>query len=204
MPQKNTIKEYAPHSYYHLYFRGANKQKIFLEATDYHYFLSLLDRYLSSRTAISKTGVVYPNYRTAIELLAYCLMTNHVHMLIYQSDDDQGVRKFMSSLLTSYSKYFNLKYRHTGSVFESRYKAKRIQDDSYLTHISRYIHMNPRHWQTYKHSSLKFVFADMCPEWLSLEHITGSFANLNDYLAFLTEYQKNKDDLQAIKDQLSN
>jgi len=140
MPQKNTIKEYATHSYYHVYTRGANKQKLFLEAADYHHFLALFERCLSPKEAVSKTGIVYPNYNADIKLLSYCLMTNHIHLLVYQTDDAQSLRKLMSSLMTSYSKYFNLKYHHVGSVFESRYKAKRIGNDSYLTHISRYIY----------------------------------------------------------------
>jgi len=204
MPQKNTIKEYAPDSYYHIYFRGANKQKLFLEAADYYYFLSLLDRYLSRRKVTSKTGVAYPNYRENIKLLSYCLMANHVHLLIYQANEAQAIRKLMSSLMTSYSKYFNLKYHCRGSVFESRYKAKRIDNDSYLSHISRYIHMNPRRWEAYRHSSLRFVFADTVPEWLTTEPITSNFKGREDYLNFLREYQKNKEELELIKYQLAN
>lgn len=204
MPQKNTIKEYAPQSYYHVYFRGMNKEKLFLDAADYRYFLSLFERYLSVEHAVSKTGVPYPNYRNDIRLLAYCLMTNHVHLLLYQLDDSWALRKLMSSLMTSYSKYFNLKYKRVGSVFESRYKAKRIDDDSYLIHISRYIHMNPRRWLTYKHSSLQFVLRDNCPEWLDQSEIVSSFRNRADYEAFLMDYQENKVILETLKYQLAD
>lgn len=204
MPQKNTLKEYAPHSYYHVYFRGVNKDKLFLESADYHHFLSLFARYMSAKQAISKTGVVYPNYHKDIKLLAYCLMSNHAHLFLYQLDDAHTLRKLMSSLMTSYSKYFNRKYKRVGSVFESRYKAKRIDDDSYLTHISRYIHMNPRRWQGYRYSSLRYAFNESQPEWLSLNEITKDFKDRVDYLNFLLEYQGNKDALEAIKYQLAD
>ena len=164
MPQRNTIKEYVSDSYYHIYFRGVNKSKLFFEAPDYHYFLSLFDRYLSKRQTKSKTGVLYQKYNKEIQLEAYCLMNNHVHMFIYQGHNEQALSKFMSSIMTSYGKYLNIKYRRVGSVFESRYKAKRIDDDSYFIHISRYIHMNPRYWQTYRNSSLRYVYAEPCPE----------------------------------------
>ncbi len=204
MPQKNTLKEYAPHSYYHVYFRGANKQKLFVEAADYHYLLSLFARYLSAKKAVSKTGVPYPNYRGDIKLLAYCLMTNHVHLLVYQAENAQTLRKFMSSLMTSYGKYFNHKYQHVGSVFESRYKAKRIDDDSYLIHISRYIHMNPRRWQAYRHSSLRYAFSENYPDWLDIKEVTNNFKDRADYRNFLLEYQGNKESLEAIKYQLAD
>lgn len=106
--------------------------------------------------------------------------------------------------MTSYSKYFNAKYRRYGSVFESRYKAKRIDNDSYLSHISRYIHMNPRRWQTYSYSSLKFVFSENCPEWLSLQDITHAFIDREDYFSFLHDYQQNKEVLEELKDQLAD
>ena len=204
MPQKDTVKEYAPESYYHVYTRGVNKQKIFLEASDYRYFLSLLERYLSAKRAVSKTGVPYPNYGQSAKLLAFCLMTNHIHMLVYQADDAQVLRKLMSSVMTSYSKYFNLKYRRVGAVFESRYKAKRVDDDAYLTHIARYIHMNPRRWSSYRYSSLPFAFSDDCPAWLSLADVTSSFKNRQEYLQFHADYQQNKDALEALKHQLAN
>lgn len=204
MPQKNTLKEYQPDSYYHVYSRGINKQKIFLEAADQRYFISLFERYLSGKKAISKTGELYPDFSQDIKLLSYCLMPNHVHLLLYQLEDRQALRHFMSSLMTSYSKYFNYKYRRVGSVFESRYKAKRIDAEGYLAHISRYIHMNPRRWETYRYSSLSYVFNRPIPPWLAIQDTLEGFINREDYLQFLRDYQTNKDLLEVIKDQLAD
>ena len=204
MPQKNTIKEYIPNSYYHIYTRGANKQKIFLEPADYNYFLALFERYLSGNKVFSKTGVVYPDYSKEIKLLSYCLMPNHIHIMLFQYDNPREIRKFMSSLMTSYSKYFNLKYKRLGSVFESRYKAKRIDNDSYLIHLSRYIHMNPRRWRGYKYSSLRYVFDPKVPRWLYLSEILDGFNDSDEYIKFLLDYQENKDQLEIIKAQLAD
>ena len=203
MPQKNTIKEYVAESYYHIYTRGINKQKIFCDAADYDYFLHLFDRYLSGKAKVSKTGVIYPNYSQELDLVAYCLMANHLHILVFQYDNPEIIKKFMSSILTSYSKYFNKKYRRAGSVFESRYKAKRIDDDSYLIHISRYIHMNPRRWLTYKYSSLRCIFDESPPKWLKPGIITSQFDDRQEYIEFLEDYQDNKDSLEEIKHQLA-
>lgn len=203
VPQKNTIKEYAADSYYHVYLRGVAKQKIFEDHVDYRYFESLIERYLSKQKKISKTGIAYPNYRNDISLLSYCLMTNHLHLVLYQHDNLDSLKKFMASLLTSYSKYFNLRHKRVGSLFESRYKAKRIDNNTYLIHISRYVHMNPRRWQNYRYSSLQYVHESHAPDWLNDEYITSVFNTRGAYLSFLEEYQEHKDMLEDVKYQLA-
>jgi hypothetical protein len=70
-PQKNAIKLFSPESSYHIYARGSSKQAVFLDATDYKYFIGLLEQYLSDKIVLSKTGDNYPNYRNKLELLAY-------------------------------------------------------------------------------------------------------------------------------------
>lgn len=156
MPSKNIRKEYMSNSYYHIYSRGGNKQKLFNEDIDYKYSLGLFERYLSDKPVVRKTGGIYPNFLGDIDIVAYCLMSNHFHLLIYQTGTHH-LEKFMCSIMTSYSRYFNLEYKRTGPVFESRYKAARIDQETYLQYITRYIHLNPRLWQRYKYSSLKVL-----------------------------------------------
>lgn len=203
MPQKNTTKEKVPESYYHVYARGSSKQPVFLEAADYKYFLSLFARYLSEEPAVSKTGVPYPHYSEAIELLAYCLMRNHFHLLVYQTEAIT-LEKLMRSIMTSYSRYFNLKYKRSGAVFESRYKAKRIIQQSYLEHISRYIHLNPRGWRSYRYSSLKYYTEATSPVWLRPGKITRLFSNQEAYYAFVRDYEATRNTLSEIKHQLAD
>lgn len=203
MPIRNVSKQQAPESYYHIYARGANRQKIFPEAADYKYFLSLLERYLSPKPAISKTGVAYPHFREKVEVLAYCLIGNHFHLYIFQQDTP-FLEKFMRSLMTSYSRYFNLKYKRTGPVFESRYKAVRTDNDSYLQHISRYIHLNPRLWQTYRYSSLGYYRDGKEPIWLDTSRILELFNSREDYLDFVADYEEQRDMMSTLKYQLAN
>lgn len=203
MPIRNVSKEQAPDSYYHIYARGANKQKLYIEATDYKHFLSLFERYLSSKQAISKTGEPYPHYKDKVQLLAYCLMSNHFHLLVYQQQVPY-LEKFMRSLMTSYSRYFNLKYKRTGPLFESRYKAVRLDNDSYLQHISRYIHLNPRLWQNYRYSSLGYYRTDKVPLWLDTSRILELFNSRADYLDFVDDYEEQRDMMSTLKYQLAN
>lgn len=203
MPVRNVSKEQVPESYYHIYTRGTNRQKIFLEAADYKYFLRLFERYLSSKSKTSKTGEPYPRFWGKVELLAYCLMSNHFHLFVYQKEVP-FLEKLMRSLMTSYSRYFNLKYKRTGPLFESRYKAVRLDNDAYLQHITRYIHLNPRLWQTYRHSSLGYYRAGYEPEWLNTSKILGPFASREDYLNFVADYQEQRDMMGELKYQLAN
>jgi putative transposase len=204
MPSRNVIKEYVPEAYYHIYARGNSKQKIFVDAADYTYFLSLFERYLSSEQKISKTGEPYPHYKNRLVLYAYCLMSNHFHMMIYQKDGD-AIEKLMRSILTSYSRYFNIRHGRSGSLFESRYKAAHIDQHVYLGHITRYIHLNPRRWQNYRHSSLQYyINPKTAPEWLNTRRILSHFSSPEDYYAFHADYVEAKDVLEKIKHNLAD
>lgn len=204
MPSRNVSKEQVADSFYHVYARGSNKQKIFLEASDYKYFLSLFERYLSRQQQIGKDGTPYPHFYRKIELLAYCLMSNHFHLLVFQTDVP-SLEKIMRSIMTSYSRYFNLKYKRSGPLFESRYKAVRIERDSYLQHISRYIHLNPRFWENYRYSSLRYYRDGREPVWLNTDRIINIF---NDdrvaYTKFVADYEEMHDLLQELKYQLAD
>jgi len=203
MPSRNIIKTDVPDSYYHIYARGGSKRPIFLDAGDYAYFTNLFARYLSNKPAISKEGTTYPHYKDVVCLVAYCLMNNHFHLLVYQKEVG-GMTRLMRSIMTSYSRYFNLKYRQSGALFESRYKASRIDVQSYLEHISRYIHLNPRNWRTHRYSSLGYYKRRKKPEWLRADLIMSTFETSRDYMNFLADYEDYKVMLSEIKHELAD
>lgn len=203
MPRRNVIKQDVPDSYQHIYARGHSRHKIFVDEQDYLMFLTLLQRYLSAEEARDAYGVPYPNFYNKLELLAYCLMPNHIHLLIYQRQP-RAMAQLMQSVLTSYSRYFNKKYKRSGSLFESRYKASMISDDSYLEHISRYIHLNPRNWQDYEYSSLSYYLHQDTVSWIRPKRIIDSFSTPAEYLAFLENYAEQKKLLEIIKHELAN
>ena len=203
MPSRNVIKLDAPDSYFHIYARGSNKQVIFQDDSDYSYFLHLLERYLSPKAATNRYGYAYPSYAKDLKLLAFCLMPNHIHLLVYQ--EKEGIKTaLMRSLMTSYSRYYNLKYKRTGPLFESRYKASMISQQDYLEHISRYIHLNPRSWRRYPFSSLMYYLDKPAPAWLQPESIKDLFANKQAYLTFVMDYVEHKDMLDTIKHELAD
>ncbi len=158
MPSKYLIRFFAENTIYHVYNRGVEKRKIFLDSQDYKVFLSYLREYLSPppKAGEIKQKVFYlkdrifkgvtrqpNNYYGQIELLAYCLMPNHFHFLTKQNENRSSLKEFMHSLLLRYSMYFNKKYDRVGTLFQGKYKAIIVMDEVYLLHLSRYIHINP-------------------------------------------------------------
>jgi len=111
---------------YHLYNRGNNYQPIFFERENYLYFLRQLRKYLAP---------------SAVEVIAYCLMPNHYHLLVHLKIDD--LSSLMQPFMLSYTKAINKRYKRIGSLFQGRFKAVRVARNEHLVHLSRYIHLNP-------------------------------------------------------------
>lgn len=203
MPRRNVVKKDLADSFQHAYARGHSKHKIFLDEQDYITFLNMLQRYLAAEEAHDRFGNSYPNFYNKVDLLAYCLMPNHFHLLVYQHQPG-SMAQFMQSLLTSYSRYFNKKYKRSGSLFESRYKASMISDESYLEHISRYIHLNPRQWRHYEYSSLPYYLQRDEVSWIRPQRILSMFSGPNEYLDFVSDYVEQKKIMEILKHELAN
>lgn len=203
MPSRNVLKIDVPESYYHIYARGASRKTIFLEDDDFDYFLGLFHRYLSHDEVTDKNGVPYDKLHEDVELLAYCLMGNHFHLLVYQREEG-AMQRLMRGVMTSYSRYFNKKYDQSGSLFESRYKASRISSDEYLMHISRYIHLNPNDWKNYPYSSIKYFVYGREPDWLNKDKVLELFSSPESYIEFVSDYKDIRDVYEEIKHELAN
>ena len=149
---------------YHIYNRGVDKRDVFMTSDDYRYFIHLLyilndskkanntKRNLSSNPNKNETDHTHGRGSTStmktsgrnclVDILAYCLMPNHYHLLIKQNQEE-GIAKFMQKIGTGYTMYFNKKYSRSGSLFQGRYKSVHIINDSQLLYIPHYIHLNP-------------------------------------------------------------
>ncbi len=192
-----------PQSYYHVYARGVNKTSIFEDDQDYTFYLGLLKRYLSKNVHYNKKGESYTHLYNKLELLSFCLMRNHFHLLLYQQEAG-AMSTLMRGVMTSYSRYYNLKYSRRGPLFESRYKASRIDADNYLEHISRYIHLNPHEWEEYAYSSLPYMLGHKKAEWLRSEKVMEKFKSSSEYLGFLRDYEGQKEVLAELKYELAD
>lgn len=202
MPARNINKIYVGESYYHVYNRGVNKAKIFLDNEDYEVFLGLLKRYLDDEISKKPNRAPYPNYADKVELLAYCLMPNHFHLFLYQLEPD-GMNRLLKSIGVAYSMYFNKKYKRVGPVFQQRYKAVYITNDEQLQHISRYIHLNPKDHASWQWSSLAYYLGPKHASWVKPERILLLHRNTEDYRLFIESYKDRRDELAALKNELA-
>lgn len=205
MPGRNIVKLYAPESFYHVYNRGVNRRTIFKDVTDYAYFCSLFARHLSVKPTHDTKGRPYPHLREQLDLLAYCLMPNHFHLMLYQKDSGYALAELMRSVGTAYTLYFNKKYRRRGPLFENHYRAVLIHTDAYLQHISRYIHLNHKQYKTWAHSSYSaYVQPSVAPEWLDTAEVLGLFDSHKQYLDFVDDYEDAQRALETIKRDLAD
>ena len=197
MPQKNIDRYYQPEHYYHVYNHSVAELQVLYSHTDAKYFLGLLTRYLGQEITVDKNRQPYKNFSTRLKLLSYCLMSNHFHLLLYQTDV-YAIQEFMQSLVTAYSKYFNIKYVRRGAVFESRYKASSIDNDIYLQHLIKYINQNPvsqgDSFEDYPFSShLQIAGLESGYQWLAIDEVTKIFSSTEhylDYMSTMLDFQK--------------
>ena len=122
---------------YHVIFRGINHLNIFEEAEDYKKMLEIFFKLKEKEN---------------IEIYAYCLMTNHVHIFLKEKEIGD-IKKVMHKLLTTYVVWFNRKYQRSGSLIGNRYKSEPIEDEKYYFALVRYIHQNPVRAKICKSSS---------------------------------------------------
>jgi REP element-mobilizing transposase RayT len=124
MPRK--AREKSKSGIYHIMMRGINRQCIFEDEEDCTKFLRVLEQYKD---------------KCGYEIYAYCLMGNHVHLLLKVGEEP--LEQVMRRICGSYVYWYNLKYDRIGSLFQDRFKSEPIEDEAYLLTVLRYIHQNP-------------------------------------------------------------
>ena len=125
MPRQ--VRQIGKTGWAHIIFRGINRENLFYDEEDF-------GRFMSSIARVQR--------ETACEIAAYCLMANHVHLLMYDGNGAYG--KIIKKMLVSYSIYFNRKYDRVGHVFQDRFRSEPIDDKRYLLTVARYIYQNPQ------------------------------------------------------------
>lgn len=139
-------KIFFPGGVYHIFNRGVNRQDICRTDSDYSLFLwRLKEQILSIPLPLAK----HNSYRRKVfqpglfQMLAYCIMPNHFHLLVRQLGDTP-VSELLLRVMTGYSKVFNIKYERIGSLFQDQFKMVRAETDEQLLWLSAYIHQNPK------------------------------------------------------------
>jgi len=124
MPRRQII--FAPGECYHLYNRGCNRHPIFFEHENYLFFLRELKKRFREHD---------------VTVLVWCLMPNHYHLVVAPLSD--GLAAAMQACGTSYTKAINKRRKRSGTLFEGRFQAVEVKTAEQLSHLSRYVHLNP-------------------------------------------------------------
>lgn len=129
---------------YHIMLRGINRQQIFEDDEDCDRFLSTLKKYRD---------------QCGYTIYAYCLMGNHIHILLKEGQEDLTL--ILKRIAGSYVYWYNLKYHRCGHLFQDRFKSEPVETDEYFLTVLRYIHQNPvkaglcQYAEEYTYSSMR-------------------------------------------------
>jgi REP element-mobilizing transposase RayT len=179
MPRQG--RERSKSGVYHVMVRGINRQDIFFDDEDRQQYMKILHRVKKS---------------SGCELYAYCLMDNHVHLLIKEIVDD--ISQVMKRLGISYAQCYNRKYERCGHVFQDRYKSEVVEEDNNFLAVLRYIHQNPlragmaANLDDWSWSSHRLYATRKYQELVDIEFALGMFGKTEDsqilyYLQFMSE-----------------
>ncbi len=135
---------------YHALNRGVDKRVIFMDDHDRARFVSGLELFNDTRSIDNlhriingiDVGPTRPNKEPLVEIHGWCLMENHYHLLLSETEEG-GIPKFLMKLNVGYAKYFNKRHKRSGTLFQSRTKKILIEKDAHFLHILNYIHLNP-------------------------------------------------------------
>lgn len=220
MPAKNATKVYLENCYYHLYNRGVEKRLIFMDPQDYAVFLSYLKEYLLPKnkpellqrlanpksSSIDRDKIIkvlrMNNFSDEMTLTAYVLMPNHFHF-VFKQKSASAIDKFMNSLATRYTMYFNRKYKRVGSLYQGVYKAVVIENEEQLIYLTTYIHRQAITSSASQGEALQDLYRNpsSCPEYLGLrktdwvkpEEILSFFSKINPSLSYESFVKQEQD-----------
>lgn len=199
---------------YHIFNRGTEKRIIFAQPKDYKRFKRILYYYQFQGPKPKFSEFSFSNPHTfnpavdnkLVQIVCYCLMPNHFHLLIKQLKDN-GISIFLSQISNSYTKYFNTKYTRVGSLLQGTFKSILVESEEQFIHLSRYIHINPvvsriverlgqYPWSSYE----EYMYSkdNIC----STEEILSHFSSKAKYKEFLEDQIEYGETLELIKHQV--
>lgn len=167
----------------HVIQRGNNRQVVFLRESDKKCYVTWLKQYAQ---------------KYEVQIHAWVLMTNHVHILCTPSSET-GISQMMQSLGRMYVRYFNKSHKRTGTLWEGRYRSCVVQEEGYLMQVYRYIELNPvraglvKHpaefsWSSYQCNGLGKTSDLLTPHPLYLSLGKNDFTRLDSYRAFIEQH----------------
>lgn len=184
--------------FYHIYNRGTDKRNIFSDQEDVDRFFQSMSEF----NVIEPINSIYENSFAKkklknskqnlklVDFVAFSLVENHYHFILKQISE-KGIEKFMHRLNGGYTKYFNNKYKRSGVLFQGKYKAKHIDSDNYLLHLSVYVNLNQKVHQLGSRASKLNLYSswgeytgENKTMFCQKDIILGQFNDKNNYIKF--------------------
>ena len=209
----------ANDQFYHIFNRGVEKRTIFEYKRDYERAINTIKFYRFknlplkfSKFLIKPKENKFELYKKIekngelIEIIAYCLIPNHFHLLVKQLQEN-GISKALSNFTNSYAKYFNTRNNRNGPLFQGIFKAVRVESNEQLLHLSRYIHLNPivsfvtkeENLEDYVWSSLKEYLNTPIKGFCKKDYILSQFKSIDEYKKFIKDQISFAKELEKIK-----
>lgn len=208
----------ATNEIYHVFNRSIGKEDILSSIRNLHHLFDLINYYqFPQNIRYSQYKILTKDYKKTyeenfkkqnllVEIYSFAFMPNHYHFLLKQLSDN-GIRTFIRIIQDSFAKYFNLKNDRNGGLFQSSFKAKRVETDEEFLHISRYIHLNPvssflieyEELAHYPYTSFPYYLDTNQKSFLNTREILGRFKKEEDYIRFVADQADYQKQLAAIK-----
>ena len=175
---------HTPNTIHHVMIRGNNRQRIFYGDEYFSYFLLLL----------KESAEKFDH-----QILGFCLMTNHVHMIIHVHDSPLSM--IMKNINFRYARWLNHRQKRIGHLFQGRFRSLHVNDEEYLIYLCRYIHLNPvtakmvAQPSDYLWSSHQYYFSENSPSWMNIDLIISTIfkktnLNYNDFICQTVNREK--------------
>lgn len=198
--------KFAPGEHYHIFNRGVDKRAVFLDDADFERFLQSLEEFNTARpigsifeNSFRKSQLGRPTSKL-VNIVCYCLNKNHFHLVLEELVDG-GISEFMKRL-GGYTKYFNIRHKRNGTLFQGRFKARHIDSNEYLLRVGAYVNLNNRAHRV-QGNIYRSSWNEYCDDakrkngLCGKANILNQFDDVKEYCAFakeaLADVLKNKD-----------
>lgn len=211
---------FANNEFYHIFNRGVEKRQIFMDNGDSARFLQGMDLF----NALEPIGSIFENsfrkhqlgseasntdeLKRLVDFVCFCINPNHFHFILKQLED-RGIEKFMHRLSTGYTKYFNIKHKRNGVLFQGPFKAVHIETNEQLLHTSVYVNLNFKVHQLGSEASKYFSSWDEYVgknkyDFCNKKDILDQFKNEGEYKIFaektLRSIQERRETLRELEE----
>ena len=207
------INNHSRYYFFHIFNKSIAGFNIFQKTDCSQRFIELLDYYnnqiVLTKFSLAKQKNLYKytsllsfNNDRSIKIISFCIMPDHYHLLI-KTDSIEKLSKLISDVENSYTRYFNIRFRRKGPLWQSRYKKVGIHTNQQLLHVSRYIHLNPStkrlvdKLEKWEYSSYRSLIND--PYWLKDVLTEISISSPNAYRKFVEDNKDYQITLRNIK-----